>query len=154
MKIIFNTETGETSPYPRADDEPVIGLAAPLITLEVVTDPQPVINPETHYLESVTGRDGDTWRTTWEKKEIAPFVEPIAGIAKSQLRIWLKNNGITDLVTEAIQKLDEPPRSEAEIRWECTMVYERNHPLVAAIGEKLNMNSDDLDNLFREAALL
>ena len=40
-RIIYDTNTGETYPWPRSDDEPIIGLGPGLVVLTVTCEPMP-----------------------------------------------------------------------------------------------------------------
>jgi hypothetical protein len=48
MKILFHTPTQSLKTYPRADDEPVVGLAAEYEVFEVIQEPKPSFDAETH----------------------------------------------------------------------------------------------------------
>ena len=52
MKILFHTPTATLREYPRADDEPVIGLAPDFQVFDLIQHPQPGHNPATQYLEA------------------------------------------------------------------------------------------------------
>jgi len=51
MKALYDTQTLKLLPWPRIDEEPVIGLAAHLLEMTVVQEPQPDHNPATERLE-------------------------------------------------------------------------------------------------------
>lgn len=40
-RIIYDTSTGKTHPYPRADDAPIVGLDPALVVLQVIREPPP-----------------------------------------------------------------------------------------------------------------
>lgn len=40
-RIIYDTRTGKTHPYPRADDAPIVGLDPALVVLTVIREPMP-----------------------------------------------------------------------------------------------------------------
>ncbi|WP_395736265.1 hypothetical protein [Prosthecobacter sp.] len=44
MKLLFDPETQALKPYPRSDDEPVVGLDPRYIVLDVVQAPQPALS--------------------------------------------------------------------------------------------------------------
>jgi hypothetical protein len=50
MKLLFNTTTATLQPYPRADNEPVIGLDPSLWEMVLIQEPQPDHDPATHQL--------------------------------------------------------------------------------------------------------
>lgn len=41
IRIIYDTSTGKTHPYPRADDAPIVGLDPALVVLTVIREPMP-----------------------------------------------------------------------------------------------------------------
>ncbi|WP_395753312.1 hypothetical protein [Prosthecobacter sp.] len=45
MKILFDTELSQLRPYPRSDDEPVVGLAPCYVVLDVIQAPEPSLAP-------------------------------------------------------------------------------------------------------------
>jgi hypothetical protein len=51
MKALYNTKTNAILPWPRIDEEPVVGLAAHLLEMNVVQEPQPAFDPATERLE-------------------------------------------------------------------------------------------------------
>jgi len=51
MKALYNTQTQKLLPWPRIDDEPVVGLAAHLLEMTVVQEDQPAYDPATQRLE-------------------------------------------------------------------------------------------------------
>jgi hypothetical protein len=50
MKILFDTQTRTLLPWPRLDDEPVVGLAPHLLEMDIVEEPKPAFNPSTEKL--------------------------------------------------------------------------------------------------------
>ena len=51
MKALYDTQTQTLLPWPRIDEEPVVGLAAHLLEMTVVQEPQPAFDPATERLE-------------------------------------------------------------------------------------------------------
>jgi hypothetical protein len=51
MKALYDTQTQKLLPWPRIDEEPVVGLAAHLLEMTVVQEPQPAFDPATQRLE-------------------------------------------------------------------------------------------------------
>lgn len=45
-------------------------------------------------------------------------------------------------------------RDEAETMWVYSVSIRRDHPLVAAVGQALNLTSDQVDDVFRVAATI
>lgn len=59
MKILYQLSTGTLKNYPRADDEPVIGLDPDYEIFDVIQDEQPDYNPSTQYLSATETIDTD-----------------------------------------------------------------------------------------------
>ena len=51
MKALYDTQTNAILPWPRIDEEPVVGLAAHLLEMNVVQEDQPAYDPATQRLE-------------------------------------------------------------------------------------------------------
>jgi hypothetical protein len=80
MKILFHTPTQTLTSYPRADDEPVVGLDPEYDTFDLVQEPQPTFNPATHYISSTENIDVPSKTVTrgWQ----------IHDILVSDFKIW------------------------------------------------------------------
>jgi hypothetical protein len=48
MKVIFDTDTQNITPYPRNDDSEIVGLASNLLVMDVVHDALPTFDKSTH----------------------------------------------------------------------------------------------------------
>jgi hypothetical protein len=72
MKLLYNTETQTLLPWPRIDDEPVVGLAAHLLEMDVVQEDQPEYDNATQRLEKTEIIDAEARTVTrgWEIVEI------------------------------------------------------------------------------------
>jgi hypothetical protein len=72
MKALYNTQTQSLLPWPRIDDEPVVGLASHLLEMDVVQEDQPAYDPATQRLEKTEVIDADARTVTrgWEIVEI------------------------------------------------------------------------------------
>jgi hypothetical protein len=64
MKLLYNTETQTLLPWPRIDEEPVVGLAAHLLEMTVVQEDQPAFDPATQRLEKTEVIDTDARTVT------------------------------------------------------------------------------------------
>ena len=51
MKLLYNTQTNAVLPWPRIDDEPVVGLDSHLLEMTVVQEDQPAFDPATQRLD-------------------------------------------------------------------------------------------------------
>lgn len=134
MKILFHTPTATLKPYPRADDEPVVGLDAEYEIFDVVQEDQPVFDPATQWVEGTesidTGLktvtrgwqvhslpDFKTWAnvqlfmaefTMEEKAMIALSTDPTLAALRLELSTWLSEVYANDpRVVTGINKLVE-----------------------------------------------
>jgi hypothetical protein len=79
MKLLYNTETQTLIPWPRIDEEPVVGLAAHLLEMIVVQEEKPEYDTATQRLEKTETIDAEARTVTrgWEIVEIpAPTFTP------------------------------------------------------------------------------
>jgi hypothetical protein len=72
MKLIYSTQTNAILPWPRIDDEPVVGLAAHLLEMTVVQEDQPAYDPATQRLEKTEVIDTEAQTVTrgWSVVEV------------------------------------------------------------------------------------
>jgi hypothetical protein len=72
MKLLYSTETQKLLPWPRIDDEPVVGLAAHLLEMTVVQEDQPAYDPATQRLEKTEVIDAEAQTVTrgWSVVEV------------------------------------------------------------------------------------
>jgi hypothetical protein len=64
MKLIYDTQTQALLPWPRIDEEPVVGLAPHLLEMTVVQEDQPAYNPATQRLEKTEVIDAEARTVT------------------------------------------------------------------------------------------
>ena len=74
MKALYNTQTNAILPWPRIDEEPVVGLDAHLLEMTVVQEPQPAFDPATQRLEKTEVIDTDARTVTrgWSVIAVLP----------------------------------------------------------------------------------
>jgi hypothetical protein len=72
MKLIYDTQTQSLLPWPRIDEEPVVGLAAHLLEMTVVQEDQPAYDPAAQRLEKTETIDADARTVTrgWSVVEV------------------------------------------------------------------------------------
>jgi len=75
-------------------------------------------------------------------------------VTMRQARLALLQQGLLASIQPAIDSLDEPHRSGANIEWEYSQEVERNRPFVELLSQALGLTDDDLDALFELAATL
>ncbi len=77
MKLLYDTQTEKLLPWPRIDDEPVVGLAAHLLEMTVVQEQEPAYDPATQRLEKTETIDtqGQTVTRGWSVLQVpAPTI--------------------------------------------------------------------------------
>jgi hypothetical protein len=100
----------------------------------------------------LTPEEAATVEAAWAAQP--PKVRPIPEITRRQLRLWLVRQGIPLASIEAaIDQLPEPARTEAMIEWDGS-VFQRANPLIDQIGAEIGLSSEQMDQGFREAALI
>ena len=77
---------------------------------------------------------------------------PVPDVTPRQIRLALIQFGVSEeMILNAISQLPEPTRSVAKIEWEHSTAFQRNRPLVKAVGQMLNWNDAQLDALWANA---
>ena len=87
----------------------------------------------------------------------APPPAPLPAITRRQLRLALLRFGVTgDQVEAHIAAMPGTPieREAAMIEWRDSGTYERNHPLVIALGAALGLTEAQIDAAWMEAATI
>lgn len=103
------------------------------------------------------------WAQQWQVTELSP--EQIAANRKALVPASVTRrkacqalllSGITkEMVTTALQNIPDPlERGLAMIEWEDSLEFERNRPLVAAVGTLFGLTDEQLDELFITAGNL
>lgn len=93
-----------------------------------------------------------SWRASGNTP--GPFVPPAPpgpqSVTPRQARLALLGAGLLDQVTAAVNAAG----GAALITWDYATEFDRNDPLILAIGASLNMTSAQIDALFAKAATL
>lgn len=101
--------------------------------------------PGSDYYEAAIQR----WADAMEVQDAAP-PSLAAKVSPRQIRLALLSAGITPAMIAA--NLAGNPA--ALIEWEYALEIARDNPLVAAMGDALGFNSDEIDALFESASLI
>lgn len=76
-------------------------------------------------------------------------------VSQRQLRTQLVLNGFNlDNIQNAINTLQEPDKSIAQIAWDYAITFERDSPLLISLGFSLGLSQSDIDNIFLNASKL
>lgn len=79
----------------------------------------------------------------------------IPDVTPRQMRQALVLSGITlETIDAVLNSLPDPQKSLAKIEWEYSISFQRNRPIVAAVGQVLGWTSDQLDELWLYAGTL
>ncbi len=80
----------------------------------------------------------------------APPPPPVTTVTPRQARLALNAAGLLAAAEALIAAADQPTK----ITWEYATVFERNNPLIVALGAQLNLTEEQIDNLFVAASQL
>jgi len=91
--VLYDTETAQIRDYPRADDQPVVGLDPRYVVLRVVREPRPDPGPDQQVSETRTvDLAAGEWQWSWVIEELPPPPSPgpeyagfYAGLLASQV---------------------------------------------------------------------
>ena len=138
------------------------GLRPPQVR-EITPTQKPAINAllQAVYERKPLMQDGDPVQV-WE---VVDFTEAelsvklkarraLMVVTMRQARLALLQQGLLASIQPAIDALDEPHRSGANIEWEYSQEVERNRPFVELLSQALELTDEDLDALFTLAATL
>lgn len=75
-------------------------------------------------------------------------------VTMRQARLALHAAGILPQVQPAINALPEPDKTAAQIEWDYSSEMFRNHGFVNILGSQLGLTSEQIDQLFIQAATL
>lgn len=112
------------------------------------------------YMVDTAPPEGQRWTGAFEDDDgtPVPVFEPLppppvpAVVSMRQARLALLGAGLLSHVDNVIDGLEEPGRSAALIEWEYATELRRDHPLVAALGNALELTEQQIDNLFVSAS--
>lgn len=157
MRLLYNTLTERLQPYPRDDDEDVVGLSPEYLIMQVVNAAQPIFDAETEVLVPAQTIDAATQTVTngWEVKPKPEPVQLPVAVTMRSLRLALIDAGLYQSVVAAINGIpDATEKLKAQIWWTTSMTVYRNNPYVISIGSELGKSDDKIDQIFAAAKLL
>jgi len=149
-KILFNTQTQSFQPYPRDDDEEVIGLDPIYLVYTVNQDAPPSYDPALQHLQQTESVD-HTARTVQRGWAL---VDNVISVSMTSMRQALTDAGFRQAVIDAIAAIpDETQRLYAQDWWATSPVVEKEHPLVIALAAALGQTQEQVDAVFAAAKL-
>jgi hypothetical protein len=112
-----------------------------------------VSNRSEELAQSYADENGGSVSSFNEKEVIASDFIP--DVSPRQIRQALLISGASlSQIDTALNSLPEPTKSMALVEWEYSVTFQRNRPLVNAVGQLLGWTSTQLDNLWKFAATL
>ena len=86
---------------------------------------------------------------------LPPPPQPIpTEVSMRQARLALFQQGILDTIQPAIDAMQEPQKTIAQINWDYATTVKRDDDLVVALSAQLNLDDNALDTLFTLASTL
>lgn len=101
-RLLYDLLTSTLQPYPRADDEPVVGLEPRYLEMDVLQQPEPAYDPATQQLQPTEAIDTAARTVTrgWTVVELPPSVpSPDWGRFKAAI---LSNTAINAALAQAL----------------------------------------------------
>jgi hypothetical protein len=84
-----------------------------------------------------------------------PVITPVPQeVTMRQARLALLDAGLLSSVQTAINSLQEPAKTKAQIEWDYSNALQRDNSFVATLGAALGLNDAALDSLFIAASKL
>ena len=84
-----------------------------------------------------------------------PVTTPVPQeVTMRQARLALLDAGLLSSVQTAINSLQEPAKTKAQIEWDYSNALQRDNSFVATLGAALGLNEEALDSLFIAASKL
>lgn len=145
MKLLYNISTQQLQPYPRDDDDEVIGLDPIYLVYTVIQNAEPAFDPAKHHLESRETVDYEAKTVTrgWDVVENTPM--PPAEAERYKVMEFLMRSAIPlESIPALIESVTEAgvERDVAIMRWREVPTFPKDHPLVIAVVGQLNLNLD------------
>lgn len=145
----------------------LVNLEGDIIGTNPVTDGGYFVTDQSHVfkdsgLSIVTVPDGFTMDGEYtylngavikKATQVNPIDVP-QSITPVQARLALLNAGLYDAATTAISNLAGADKARAEIEWEYATLIHRDNFFITTVASLLSLTSNQVDNLFIEAAKL
>lgn len=155
MKILYNTLTQTLRPYPRADDEDVVGLSEEYLPLVVVEIEAPNFDNQTERLvpTQVINTKSGTVTKGWSVESIQ--LPPVWSVTMRSLRLALIDANLYQATVATINSIpDDKEKLKAQIWWTTSPTVNRNNAYVLSIASAMSKSEQDIDKIFESAKLL
>lgn len=148
MKALYDTVAQKVKPYPRNDDENVVGLDPIYVSLEVTQEPQPTLQAgESLNATETVNLSQRTVTYGWEVVP-APAPPPIR-VSMLAMRLALARLDLFASVTAAINAISDPAvKMETQIWWTNSLVVESGNPIVDSIAAAIGKTPDEVADVF------
>lgn len=109
-RLLYDTETATLRPYPRPDDEPVVGLDPRYLVMQLIQEPQPAYDPQAERLEPTEAIDLDALTVTrgWIIVPLDPPAPPEPAADWLGFAGWLYGYGPMAVAMEAARASRDP----------------------------------------------
>lgn len=157
MRLLYNTLTERLQPYPRDDDEDVVGLSPEYLPMQVINEDRPEIDPQTHRLQAHQTIDLDAQTVTngWMVETITPVSTVPLFVSMRSLRLALIDANLYQVVVTAINSIpDDKEKLKAQIWWTTSATVRRDNSYVLTIGAAVGKMPEEIDQIFKAAAIL
>lgn len=138
-----------------------LGLSLPLPNIDGGNGEKPTLTPEQlAQVQAIYADDIALYESiteagqVWVAPEPEPEPEPVPqSVTPRQIRLALIDRGIMpEQITQMLSAIDdELLRAKSLAEWEYASIVKRDHSLISQLGTELEFNSEDVDDLFREA---
>lgn len=154
MKILFHTPTSTTKPYPRADDEPVIGLSDEYEIFDLIDSTRPPHNSATHYVRRLPEVIDQTTKTVTRGWEVVAREAPPAVVTMRSFRLALGRARYLELMAFVAAITDAEQKYQAQTFLEYSLTVARDHPMVSQFSAALGKPAEEVDAIFAAAKQL
>ena len=147
MNILYHTATQTLRPWPRSDDEPVIGLSAEYEVFTLTQEQPPEFDASKQSLAGTQVIDTNAKTVTrgWEIVDVSMTVT----LRSLQLRMTQQQR--QQLAAGIASMPEGKQKAEALIYFQRTTTVSRSHPMLAVFATFLSLDSAGIDALFAAA---
>ena len=154
MKILFHTPTGTTKPYPRADDELVVGLSADYKVFDLIEPARPTHDSTTHFIRRLPEVIDQTAKTVTRGWEVVAREAPPVVVTMRSFRLALGRARYIELMAFIGAIQDAEQKFQAQTFVEYSLTVSEDHPLVLQIAAALKKSEAEMKAIFAAAQTL
>lgn len=124
---------------------------ARVVELAGGSDPRVVGETETHWIVDAAGVDQAALDAVDYTPPPAPVPEEVSSAAAI---IALSRAGLLEAVKAAVAAAEAAGNVETRLWFDRAQTWRRDHPVVASLGQAVELTAAEIDDLFRAAAAL